>query len=79
MSTRSDVGIACKPNIQKLIDALFPWVRVEADDVFEHKEGTLYHFIDIKWYPKDGGDVERRIKHLKEHFLKKNNICLVNY
>jgi hypothetical protein len=65
MSTRSDVGIACKPKIQEQIDILFPWIKEAADDMTFNDEGTLYHITDIKWYEMDGGDVERFYKWLK--------------
>ena len=58
MSTRSDVGFACKAELVKQIDALFPWVRNDADDVREHEEGMLFLFYDYKWNNIDGGDVQ---------------------
>ncbi len=53
MSSRSDVGFACKVELVKQVDTLFPWVRDEADDAFDTDEGTLFHFVETKWNDLD--------------------------
>ncbi len=57
-STRSDIGFACKAELVKQIDALFPWVRNDADDVRENEEGTLFLFYNYKWSNIGEGDVQ---------------------
>lgn len=63
---RSDVGFACKAEIAKQIDELFPWVREEADTVSELPEGTLYHLTDVKWYYELDKEIKELYTWLKE-------------
>ena len=66
MGIRSDVGFACKSEIAKQVDELFPWVKEDADTVSELPEGTLYHFCDIKWHYELDKDIMALYAWLKE-------------
>lgn len=66
MGIRSDVGLACKKDLAKLVLERFPWVAESAEE-HTHDEGTLFHFTDIKWYRDLDEDIIALYAFLKEH------------